>query len=611
MAKNRYCLRFIPFLAAAMLAAEAHAQPRLTGSFLPQERNVEAPNPATMFATLVNYGNETATNCRPQWIAHHSNPGGSTELHYYLLDDASAIVGERDPAIELAPGQAQQLLIAIEPGFYPSGSPRPDLVSEGLGFVCDNAAYIGYERHGIIRAGFHLGDEADVIAIGSTLSGDQVMRAPAAGRRAVMAVAAVNIGATQRLGITAWSTLYPIEYDFYARDGIELTVCETDAQARCLAEPTSELLFDFAAGQVRTFNIYARATEPEGVPLQPAYNRVHVTIEPPSEVTGQIGHTWRSMTSAAFYSPPESDLPVPGIWRYLARPDLDPDNPYPPNARFEGEIYVVPRAEQWADDGTIVIMQDDIDPRTYESANLPDIGLQIEWENPYADGRVISFDPHVELAYNASAYRYYYPDAAPPSGNLNFRSEDRGGGVVSGRWVQFWRHTDCSSPCPPSSERLYRTFELAGRRTHASNNFSFTDLPVDWVEAGTVNPVTRRRLSIRADGTFEGEGHFYRNNFGGFFLCPFNGRIYDTVPGSPLFYVRLTVPESARCETPGYPPIAPFIEDDYEGILVLSPDVHLGRNVLVHRFYVWTMKHFAPDIDLSNQAMFEFPIPAE
>lgn len=587
--------------AAAMLAPSAQAQPRLTASFLPQERNVRVDAPSTHFATLVNYGDAAATNCRVVPV----NGIANADLAYYQLDGSLNVTGPANPPMTLDAGQSATLLLDVR-------SRVASTIDENtpISFVCDEAGFVGFERNGVLATRFNTGGEADVIAIGSTLSGDQVMRAPGAGRRAVMAVAAINIGEAQRMAIRPWPAQYP-RGTHLGSTYIEVSVCETGPDARCLADPVDELPFEFGANEVRTFNVYARATEPNGVPLQPAYNRVHVSIEPPNAATDRIGFTRQTNTSAAFYSPPETPLPVGGNWTYIARADMELDNPGFQGIH-DGSVYIVPRPQEFAADGDIVIFRPGGDPADVGNVErVPTRTLEIDWRYPRGDSRVVTFDPHVQVE-RSEGYRYYYPLAAPPWGNLNFRTEDRGGGLVSPRWRQFWTHQNCTGFCRPNDSRLDWTYEIAGIREDRLNTFGFANLPVEWVEIDNVlGTPTGRWLTIRSDGTVEGFGDFYTQNFGTRLDCPFSGRIYDTVPGSTVFYVRMTVPETARCETDGFPPAAPYIEDEYEGALVLTPTRVQNQDRWLHTFYVWTMDWPIPEFDRSYHTFIQFSVGPE
>lgn len=546
--------------------AHADAQPRLTASFLPQSRSTENPESATYFATLINYGNETATNCMARYLADYDIVG--VELHYFLLDSQQAIVGGADPEFDLAAGASQNLLIEQRP--IPGGAVYAVTTHwERIGFVCDQAGFTGFEENGRLLAHFHEGDRADIIAVGSTLSGDQIMRAPGPGRRAVMAIAAVNIGASERVGITGWSAQYPIA-NRWGRSEVEITVCETDAQARCLADPVGELNFDFESGEVRTFNVYARTDEPVGVPLQPAYNRVHVSIEPVNPVTGTVVFTRRTSTSAAFYSPAEAEPPVAGIWTFIANAEFDVANARRGGAH-EGEILVIPRGGEWADRGPIVIT--DVMEDAPGGEFTPTLRTEIAWDDVSVQDRVITFTPYVEVGAGndiVPGYVFRYPAGTPPSGNLNFRPGSAGGGVVSGRWRQFARHEGCGAYCTQEDDRLNWTYEIAGLRERVNNSFDWSDLPVSWRESDIENHVSNRVLTIHADGRFEGVGHFYLTNQGNYRECTFSGQLYDTAPGSAAFYFRMTVNNDAACQSGGHPPLYPYMYGEYEGVLRIT-----------------------------------------
>ena len=99
------------FIAAACLAlaftAAATAQTRLVSATLPGSRAVQAGAPATLFAALINAGDETAENCAIAIDAAYSGPVDA-ELSYQTADAANQLTGTPDTPVDIAPGATQK-----------------------------------------------------------------------------------------------------------------------------------------------------------------------------------------------------------------------------------------------------------------------------------------------------------------------------------------------------------------------------------------------------------------------------------------------------------------------------------------------------------------------
>lgn len=256
------------FAAAAamslMSAGEALAQ--LRSSILPDARSVTLPGggqpaTATVFATVINAGGNSLSNCRVTL----DTPG--LTLRYEPTDPATnAIAGPADtPFVLVAQGQ-QSLLLSV------SGSAAfSDRISPQ--FVCDGTPAAP------VRAGVNTIDLTvsaspvlDIIPIAIALPDlDGIIKVGQAGGSGAMAVAAINIGAARPVRVSASATS-GTEAGFPGA----VLICETNAQGQCLAPHTPFIDTDFATNQVRTYTVVLRTQAFAGISLDPGATRVRV-----------------------------------------------------------------------------------------------------------------------------------------------------------------------------------------------------------------------------------------------------------------------------------------------------------------------------------------------
>lgn len=565
---------FLCVSATLLFAGNAHGQARVAGSNLPTLRTVEVNEPATSFATLINYGNEVATNCRVVSFAIAPYPW--TEIDFTPLNAAGAVSGPTNVGVDIQPGTSQQFVLSITPTHPTTGGVE-------IGYRCDNAIHYPANWMGLnyIEALAEGATSSDIIAIGATPSGDQVMRAAGPGNRAVMGMAAVNIGSAGSRRIV------PV-YNGLEAD-TELTICETDSAARCLQSPAPFVIAHFAPGEVRTFNIYIRAVDGAGVVYAPEDSRVAVVMMDESFSLSSTTRQ-RQATSAAVTIPAADTAPVPGVWTYTAHPEIHLDS-VRRTPEHTGEILIVPRAAEWADQGVIVVM----DPDGTEIGNAdqternPRFGARIDYFQQLGEARSFRFTPEVELGDGQplqTGYVYRFPPDTAEGGNLNFGEAATGNRLISARIEQLWDTVGCRTSCDWQVERRNWNYRLIGQRSDDRNSYTLPEIAVDWRDTSLWRS-SEKRLTIEPDGSFSGIVELrIQNTPSGFRQnCPFNGQLYQTSPGSAAFYVRMTVPETAPCDVFAAPPRLPALEGEYEGVMV----VREYQNDRAYQFYLWTM----------------------
>jgi len=268
----------------------AHAQ--LFTSIAPEARTSVTNGPVvTYFASSINSGSETLTNCRPI-------PGDfpSTGFGYQTVDATNQLTGTANTPVNIPAGTTQGFLLS----YTPNADPYAGLVDGRI--TCDerDSQYTPYLSGTLaIENGVQI---PDIIAISATPSGDGVIRLNRIGGAGVMAVAAVNIGIAGEVSVTPQSlgTLPNVA---------SFEVCETDATAQCTGARASSLTVNFAANQVRTFAVFARGFDDTSIPFYPDIIRVRLVLAATS--SGRpVG-----LTSVALTSPtPDAPAQITGVY---------------------------------------------------------------------------------------------------------------------------------------------------------------------------------------------------------------------------------------------------------------------------------------------------------
>lgn len=257
-------------LLCALASTQAFA---IVSATLPASRSVQVNSSATIFATIINPADTTASGCR---ISLQSDI--DADLFFQTTDPATnALIGQRDEPVDIGPGAAQSFLVGVTPR---SSFSATDVA---FNFSCDNTdAAPSFSGLNTLLLSASTVPVPDIVAIALTPSGNGVAELPKENNLGFFSMATVNVGAPEQLQLTARAA--------NSLDG-NLLVCETNpATGACLAPPSTALTTQIDSSATPTFAVFASSFL--ALPLDPANGRIFVEF---ADTNGQI----RGSTSVA------------------------------------------------------------------------------------------------------------------------------------------------------------------------------------------------------------------------------------------------------------------------------------------------------------------------
>lgn len=246
----------------------------IAASVLPASRSVFNTT-ATAFASVINAGSDTATNCS---IAPRLN--APTNFTYQTTNPATnALTGTPNTPIDIAPGAVQTFALFMDP----TNAFAPTQVA--LSFDCANtspATIINGLNTLLVSSG--AAPVPDIIALAAA-GPTGIVDIPGNNATGVFAVATVNAGVASSISVSATGAA-----------GVTVQLCETNpATGACISAVGSSVSTTIAAGATPTFGFFV--TGNGNVPFDPANNRVSVTFTDGTGVT-------RGSTSVAIRTAP-------------------------------------------------------------------------------------------------------------------------------------------------------------------------------------------------------------------------------------------------------------------------------------------------------------------
>jgi uncharacterized protein YfaP (DUF2135 family) len=228
-------------LLGCLLGSQAWAD--ITGALLPTSRSVQVGAMATAFATIVNTGTETATNCGLELGT--SIP--ATFLYRTTDRFTNLPIEPLETTVDIPAGRSQSWVFGIVPS-APFG-PTEVVIRMACSNTTPSPVYPGVNT---LLLSASANPVPDVMALAATLANDGVARAPGFIGTGIFATAMSNVGVSGQL------TAVP---ELVGTNNAQIFICETNtATGACLTwPPTATASFQSDAGTNRSFALFITA----------------------------------------------------------------------------------------------------------------------------------------------------------------------------------------------------------------------------------------------------------------------------------------------------------------------------------------------------------------
>jgi hypothetical protein len=239
----------------------------IVAAALPSSRSVQVGSTATAFATIINAGQNLATDCTISRLSSIPATFGYSDLESW----------DYGP-IDIPAGAAHSFAF----GLTPTAPVAPTDVQ--LSFKCTNtdpAPIIPGVNTFLFSASAT--PVADIVAMAATLNNDGIVNIPGSNGRGMFAVATVNVGAGDPLTVSAdtGGAILPVN----------ISICQTDPQTGvCFLLPENSVTMMILSNETPTFGLFVAAAG--DVPFVPETNRIFVRFKDSNNDT-------RGSTSAA------------------------------------------------------------------------------------------------------------------------------------------------------------------------------------------------------------------------------------------------------------------------------------------------------------------------
>ena len=249
----------VTFLSVLIATAAMPAQAVIVAATLPASRSVQVGSPATLFATIINAGAASASECGIGLAS-----AIDAEIFFQTTDPATnALTGMRNQRVTIAPGEAQSFLV----GITPNSILAPTDVALEISCSGESAASVTGLNTLLLSASSE--PVPDIVAIALTPSGDGVAQLPKESGLGFLSLASVNVGSLGSLNVAARLPA-----------GVEgnLLLCETNpATGACLVPAGASVDVDINPGGTPTFAVFASSRL--ALPLDPAGRRLFVEFK--------------------------------------------------------------------------------------------------------------------------------------------------------------------------------------------------------------------------------------------------------------------------------------------------------------------------------------------
>lgn len=246
----------------------------IVAAVLASSRSVQIGIPATAFATIINVGSVTATNCGIFLVT--AMPATFSFQTTNRL--TNQVTGSPNTPVSILPGAAQSFVFALLPSFsigsidvqfrFDCSNTNPAPIIPGLNTLLFSASSMRVP---------------DIVALAATTTNDGIVNIPGMSGTGAFAVATVNVGASGSITVSADTGGASLP--------VHISLCQTNpANAHCISSIGPTVATQINANATPTFGIFVQGSG--DVPFDPAVNRIFVRFKDNSGVT-------RGSTSAA------------------------------------------------------------------------------------------------------------------------------------------------------------------------------------------------------------------------------------------------------------------------------------------------------------------------
>jgi subtilisin-like proprotein convertase family protein len=242
--------------------------PTVAASVLPTSRSVKVPGGnASAFATIINLGATTATNCR---LSPRTAVGGT--FIYQTTNAQNQLVGAPNTPVDIPAGALQPFFLAFMPPPFENFGPTDVQIN----FVCDQSAAAIVTGLTTLLLSASTSPVPDIVALAATPNNNGIVDIPGPTGSGAFAVATVNVGAGASITTSADTGSVNLP--------VHLFVCQTDpAAGKCFAPPAPTVTTQIDGNATPTFAIFVQGSA--SVPFDPANNRVFVRFKDAGGVT--------------------------------------------------------------------------------------------------------------------------------------------------------------------------------------------------------------------------------------------------------------------------------------------------------------------------------------
>ena len=224
---------------------------------LPASRSVRVGVTATVFATIINVGPSTATDCRIVLVSDVP-----ATLTFQTTDPATnGVTGTPNAPVDIPAGGTQSFVVALTP----TAPFRARDVE--LSFVCANTAPAVITK-GLNTLFFSASATAvpDVVALVATVDNTGIVTISGTSGTGVFAVAIANVGITGRITVVTDTGDASLP--------VVVLVCRTDGSGHCVDAPRATVTLDVGENAFLSFGLFV--TGQGGVAFDPANHRIFV-----------------------------------------------------------------------------------------------------------------------------------------------------------------------------------------------------------------------------------------------------------------------------------------------------------------------------------------------